>query len=298
MNDSLRRLLAAAEHQLGAPPPVYPLPDSEGGLIGQFPMWHPLSSLYQLSTTSVAQGQAVSCQTDPIIVSQIQVKARLQGVQRDAACQTDPAGTVQVGAGGGTSSGDVGECSDPRGRDWKKKVEDEEYTNPSKWNKYWANRRKEEEEKFLAHFAAKGQKVELPWEGGVSPANTGNKCKVLYFWLLHLHERGVVDLGKTHPTQGFFGITRIGVTKAMRSVFDAGDFPSASSTGPHYNKKYKEMSRTWQIAGFRETVDNESGDLKYEYDAKLQKKVRVQFTDTRLRQMARYAKEREEKAGV
>jgi hypothetical protein len=192
----------------------------------------------------------------------------------------------------------VGETSDSRGQHWKDKVGNKEYTNPSEWNKYWADKRKKEEEKFRAHFAAKGQKVELPWEGEVSPANTGNKCKVLYFCLLDLHERGVVDLAKTHPTQVFFGITRIVVTKAMRSVFDAGDFPSASSTGPHYNKKYKEMSRTWQIAGFRETVDKESGDLKYEYDAKLQKKVRDQFTDTRLRQMARYAKEREEKAGV
>jgi hypothetical protein len=107
-----------------------------------------------------------------------------------------------------------------------------------------------------------------------------------------------VELAKTHPTQVFFGMIRIIVPKAMRSVFDAGDFPSVSSTGSHNNKKYKEMSRTWQIAGFRETVDKESGDLKYEYDAKLQKRVRDQFNDTRLRQVARYAKERQEKAGV
>jgi hypothetical protein len=303
--NTLQSLLAAAEHRLGAGP-VYPMPGIPGwggSLFGQFPTCHPLGTLCQLtSVASLAPRQDASCQTDPDAVSQgaavIPVAARLERVQQAVSCQTVSPSTVQVGAGGGTSSKVVGEHSDPRGRHWQDKVNKGMYSTPSEWNKHWATKRHEKEAEFLAHFAAKGQKVELPWkEGGVSPANTGNKCKVLYFWLLDLHERGVLDLGKTHPTQGFFGITKILVPKATRSVFDAGDFPSVSSIGKH-DKRYKEMARTWQIAGFRETVDKESGDLKYEYDAKLQKRVRAQFNDTHLRHMARVAKEREEKAGV
>jgi hypothetical protein len=184
MNASLQHLLETAERQLGAPSSAYHLPGLEGGLIGQFPMWHPWSSLYQLtSAASVAQRQAASCQTDPVVdrgAACIQVEARFERVQQDVACQTDPADTVQVGAGGGTSSGVVGEYSDSRGHHWKKKVANNMYTNPSDWNKYWADKRKKEEEKYLSAKSAEGQEAELPWKGKeVSAQHTGNKGKVL-----------------------------------------------------------------------------------------------------------------------
>lgn len=266
-------------------------------------MGHPLAPLCHLtSVASLVRRQDASCQTDDVVVvgqgaAVIPVAARLERVQQAVSCQTVSPSPVQVGAGEGSSSMIVGESSDGRGRHFQKKVEDNEYTNPSKWSKYWADKRKEVEAKYLADCAAEGQEADVPWVDAVSAANTGNKNKCLYFWLKTLAKKGILVLLEGLVTQGFFGITKIVVSKATRPEFDKGDFPSVSSIGPH-NKRYKEMGRTWQIAGFRETVDPVSGDLTFVYDANLQKRVRAQFNDTRLRHMARAAKELEEKAGV
>jgi len=281
----------------------YPMPGSGGGnFFGPYPTGHPLAPLCQLtSVASLAPPQDASCQTDPDVVGQgaavIPVAARLERVQQTVSCQTVSPSTVQVGVGGGSSSKIVAQTSDGRGTHLEEKVKNGTYSNPSKWTTYWADKRKEVEEKYLADCAAEGQEVEVPWMDAVSAANTGNKSKCLYYLLEGLAKRGVVELAKGDVGQGFFGITQILVPKAKRPEFDAADFPSVSSIGMH-NKRYKEMARTWQIAGFREIVDKESGDLKFVYDAKLQKRVRAQFQDMHLRQMARVAKERGEKADV
>ena len=155
----------------------------------------------------------------------------------------------------------------------------------------WAETRKEEQAKFEQFFAEKGVHEPIPWKRETMN-DSGNKLKVLYMYLIRSAHDGILELVRGPTSEGLFGITKIKVLD--RELFDAGPFPSLSSSGIYgepKNKdlKYKQMFKLWQTAGFAEKIqtERESGYLELEFKDELKQKVKDQVNETRQRQKER-----------
>jgi hypothetical protein len=203
--------------------------------------------------------------------------------------QTDLAVTGHL-RGEGASGAGRGEPK-PKGEHWREMVQKGTFPKLHQEVTKWAKFRKDKEADFTQHFDEKGVHEPIPWKVETKK-DTGNKLKVLYMYLIMLSYEGTVELVRGPITEGLYGILKFIVKKDKRAKFDAGAFPSISSSGifgepRNKDPKYKEMFRLWQTAGFVESLQVGSGDLEFEYKADLKQKVKDQVNETRQRQKER-----------
>jgi hypothetical protein len=194
---------------------------------------------------------------------------------------TDPAVTGQV-CGEGASGAGTG-----KGEHWRKMVQAGTFPKIHKDVQKWAGKRKEKEAEFKQYFDDKGVQENIPWKRETMN-DSGNKLKVVYLYLIILSYEGLIEVVRGPITEGLYGIIKFIVKKGNRPRFDAGEFPSSTSseiylTPKKLDPKYKEMYRLWQTAGFVETFQQESGDLEFEYKTDVKQKVKDQVNETRRR---------------
>jgi len=199
--------------------------------------------------------------------------------------QTDPAVTGQVCGEG--ASGTVKR----KGEHWRAMVQEGTYPKRYKDVEKWAQNRKEREADFTKHFQDMGVDEKIPWKRETMN-DSGNKLKVVYMYLIMLSYAGIVELVRGPITDGLYGIMKIIVKKDKRAQFDAGEFPSSTSSEIYHKPKqmdprYKEMYRLWQTGGFVERFQQESGDLEFEYNTDVKQKVKDQVNETRRRKKER-----------